>query len=73
MVYIAQATNSAPEDLDVYEWDERTGQRHRKKILSFLGLRRPSGEDLQRLRTWLTVEILPVEVPFERLQELAVE
>ncbi|SCY61792.1 hypothetical protein SAMN05216308_1284 [Nitrosospira sp. Nsp13] len=28
---------------------------------------------MQRLRTWLTVEILPVEAPFERLQELAVE
>ncbi|WP_090908008.1 DUF4158 domain-containing protein [Nitrosospira sp. Nsp13] len=37
VVYIAQATNSAPEDLDVYEWDGRTGQRHRKKILSFFG------------------------------------
>lgn len=41
-VYLAQATNSAVTDLDVYEWDGRTGQRHRKKILGFLGLRRPS-------------------------------
>lgn len=73
VVYLAQATNSAPEDLDIYEWDGRTGQRHRKKILAFLGLRRPSGEDLQRLRTWLTAEILPLDIPFERLQELAVE
>ena len=36
MVYLAQATNSAATDLDVYEWDGRTGQRHRKKILGFL-------------------------------------
>lgn len=39
--YLAQATNSAVADLDVYEWNGRTGQRHRKKTLSFLGLRRP--------------------------------
>lgn len=71
--YLAQATNSAPADLDVYDWGGRTGQRHRKQILSFLGLRRPSGEDLQRLRTWLTAEVLALDVPFERLQELAVE
>ena len=72
-VYLAQVTNSAPADLDVYDWGGRTGQRHRKQILSFLGLRRPSGEDLQRLRTWLTAEVLALDVPFERLQELAVE
>lgn len=72
-VYLAQATNSTPTDLDVYDWNGRTGQRHRKQILSFLGLRRPSGEDLQRLRTWLTAEVLALDVPFERLQELAVE
>ena len=72
-VYLAQATNSAVANLDVYEWDGRTGQRHRKKILGFLGLRRPSGEDLQKLRTWLTTEILALDVPFERLQGLAVE
>lgn len=45
------------------------GQRHRKKV----GLRRPTSEDLQRLRTWLTVEILPQDVSFERLHEMAVE
>jgi len=72
-VYLAHATNSAVADLDIYEWDGRTGQRHRKKILGFLGLRRPSGEDLQKLRTWLTAEVLALDVPFERLQELAVE
>lgn len=59
--------------MDVYEWDGRTGQRHRKKILGFLGLRRPSGEDLQKLRTWLTAEVLVLDVPFDRLRELAVE
>lgn len=73
VAYVASVTNSAPEDLDAYEWDGRTGQRHRKKVLSFLGLRRPTSEDLQRLRTWLTVEILPQDVSFERLQEMAVE
>lgn len=72
-VYLAHATNSAVADLDIYEWDGRTGQRHRKKILGFLGLRRPSGEDLQKLRTWLTAEVLALDVPFGRLQELAVE
>jgi hypothetical protein len=72
-VYLAHATNSAVADLDVYEWDGRTGQRHRKKILGFLGLRRPSGEDLQKLRTWLTAEVLVLDVPFDRLKELAVE
>ena len=72
-VYLSQATNSAIADLDVYEWDGRTGQRHRKKILGFLGLRRPSGEDLQRLRAWLTADVLALDVPFDRLQELAVE
>jgi hypothetical protein len=71
--YLAQVTNSALGDLDVYDWDGRTGQRHRKKILSFLGLRRPSGEDLQQLRTWLPTEILPLDVPFNRLQELTIE
>ncbi|PTQ80624.1 DUF4158 domain-containing protein [Nitrosomonas sp. sh817] len=37
VVYVASVTNSAPEDLDAYEWDGCTGQRHRKKNLSFLG------------------------------------
>lgn len=73
LVYIAQKTNSDPKDLAVYEWNGRTGQRHRKKILNFLGLRRPAGNDLQRLRAWLTADILPQDVPFEQLQELAVE
>lgn len=56
------ATNSAVTDLEIYEWDGRTGQRHRKKILGFLGLRRPSGEDLQKLRSWLTAEVLALDV-----------
>lgn len=73
LVYIAQKTNSDPKDLAVYEWNGRTGQRHRKKILNFLGLRRPAGNDLQRLRAWLTADILPQDVPFEQIQELAVE
>lgn|GEM_PF-6828283 len=38
-----------------------------------MGLRRPSGEDLQRLRTWLAAEVLALDAPFERLRELAVE
>jgi hypothetical protein len=39
VVYVAQVAHSKPEDMDVYEWGGRTGQRHRKKILNFLGLR----------------------------------
>jgi TnpA family transposase len=73
LVYVAQAIHSVPEELEGYDWEGRTGQRHRKKILNFLALHRPSGEDLQRLRKWLTAEILPLDVPFGRLQELSVE
>jgi|GEM_PF-3582479 len=41
VAYLAQATNSALADLDVYDWDGRTGQRHRKQILSFFGATPP--------------------------------
>jgi hypothetical protein len=41
-VYLAQATNSAVANLDVYEWDGRTGQRHRR-VHPNKGTKSPTG------------------------------
>ncbi|MES3628488.1 DUF4158 domain-containing protein [Citrobacter freundii] len=51
-------------DVDVsgfrdYEWSGRTGARHRKEILNFLGIRRVSATDKHAFSDWLVNTLYP--------------
>ena len=71
VTYVARVTGTAVQDLEDYDWEGRTGRRHRKQIRAFLGLRRASPEDLQHLRTWLFDDLLPFDRPIEQMREFA--
>jgi len=42
-----------------YEWSGRTGARHRKELLSFLGIRRVSATDKHAFSDWLIATLYP--------------
>lgn len=65
--FLAAQMGASPADLDAYEWAGRTAKRHRAEILSFLGIRRITAEQVQALRRWLIDELLPMDYSLEQL------
>lgn len=49
LAYLAQQTDARLADIETYDWQGRgrTARRHRAEVLSFLGVRQPTG------RTWI--------------------
>ena len=58
VAYIAQQLDVDPKDFAEYRFENRTGKRHRSEILRFLGLRRATTSDRERLATWLKAEVI---------------
>ncbi|HAV1394251.1 TPA: DUF4158 domain-containing protein [Enterobacter hormaechei subsp. steigerwaltii] len=51
--YLANQLDVDVPGLQDYEWSGRTGARHRKEILNFLGIRRVSATDKNAFSDWL--------------------
>jgi DNA-binding NtrC family response regulator len=59
--HLAEQIDVLPSTLDGYEWNDRTGRRHREMILEFLGVRAFDLVAEAEFRTWLMTEALPKE------------
>jgi hypothetical protein len=51
--YLANQVGADVDHIKAYDWSGRTGTRHRRGILQFLGVRRVSAEDKARFSNWL--------------------
>ena len=56
--WIADQVAVSATTLSAYELNSRQAQRHRQVIRRYLGYQLPNGNDLKRLATWLTDDIL---------------
>lgn len=57
--YLANQLDVEVPGLQDYEWSGRTGARHRKEILNFLGIRRVSATDKNAFSDWLINTLYP--------------
>jgi hypothetical protein len=57
--YLAEQLEVDVFGVQEYEWSGRTGARHRKEILSFLGIRRVSATDKHAFSDWLIATLYP--------------
>jgi TnpA family transposase len=69
LAHLAEQIEASVTSLDDYRWNDRTGRRHRTRILKLLGVRpfdRPARESFQ---AWLITEALPREPKGDALDE----
>ena len=57
--YLAYQVGADVNHIMVYDWSGRTGTRHRRAILHFLGVRRVSAEDKANFTAWLIEHAYP--------------
>ena len=67
--HLAEQINVSLSTLDGYEWEGRTGRRHREAILEFLGVVAFDLVTEAEFRSWLTREALPKEPNVDVLDE----
>lgn len=59
LLYLSEQLEVPVTDIDDYDWDGRSGKRHRTEILSFLGINRLSEPVKESFSKWLVNEIYP--------------
>jgi hypothetical protein len=69
--YLANQIEADVGYLDSYDWSGRTGSRHRREILDFIGIRRVSAADKVRFTAWLAQSVYPRGVDTSEATELA--
>jgi TnpA family transposase len=57
--YLADQVGADLDRVKAYDWSGRTGTRHRREILHFLGVRRVSAEDKANFSAWLIEHAYP--------------
>ncbi|EKA4258483.1 DUF4158 domain-containing protein, partial [Escherichia coli] len=57
--YLADQQEADVFSIQDYEWSGRTGARHRREILNFLGIRRVSATDKHAFSDWLINTLYP--------------
>jgi hypothetical protein len=67
--FLAKQVGASSSDLEQYRWEGRTAKRHRSEILSFLGIRRMTNEQMQAMLLWLNNDLLPLDYSLEQLLE----
>ncbi|TIS62302.1 Tn3 family transposase [Mesorhizobium sp.] len=60
LVYLAQQTGTSLTDIEAYDWQGRTGRRHRAEVLRYLGVRQATGRDMDRALAWATKNLCPL-------------
>ncbi len=69
LAHLAAQIGVSPSIIGGYEWNDRTGRRHRETILEFLGVRYFDLVAEAEFRTWLLTEALPQEPNADVLEE----
>jgi hypothetical protein len=59
IAYLAEQLAIPEAALDGYEWDGRSGRRHRQEILAALGVRPFDAKAEAAFRAWLLDEVMP--------------
>ncbi len=71
--YLAFQVEASVTDLDDYACQNRTGSRHRREILTYLGIRPFDKQVAIRFRTWLIDSVFPEAPAPSHLDELITE
>jgi hypothetical protein len=69
IAHLAEQIDATPSTLDAYEWSDRTGRRHRERILEFLGVGPFDLVAEMELRSWLMTDAFPQEPNADALEE----
>jgi hypothetical protein len=69
IVHLAEQLDIPEGALDGYEWDGRSGWRHRQEILAALGVRPFKGKAEAAFRAWLLDEVMPTAPTAAVLEE----
>jgi len=67
--YLAEQTGIRELDLTSYEWLGRSSRRHRSEILTHLGFRRPTRQDLRDAAAWAKDTLCPLGLPAGEMTE----
>ncbi len=71
--YLADQVDADVNQIKAYDWSGRTGTRHRREVLQFLGVRRVSAEDKVLFSTWLIEHVYPTWSDISNTPEHAFE
>ena len=69
IAHLAEQLDIPEAALDSYEWDGRSGRRHRQEILAALGVRPFDGKAEAAFRAWLLDEVMPTAPTAAILEE----
>ena len=69
--YLANQIEADVGHLHSYDWSGRTGSRHRREVLDFIGIRRVSAADKANFTAWLAQGVYPRSVDNSEATELA--
>lgn len=70
--YLGEQLGIETSALDRYAWSGRSGRRHRKAILKYLGVRRPKSADKGLFLSWLRDQVCPLGLSKEAMLERGV-
>jgi hypothetical protein len=69
VVYVARQVGVDAAEIAFYDWDGRTVEYHRAQVRKFLGFRKCSVADADKLAAWLAEEVCQAERRVERVRE----
>ncbi len=69
--FIAEQLEVSGSDIETYDFDGRSGRRHRIEILTFLGMQRVTASDKKAFSEWLYKEIYPQGASVTEATELS--
>ena len=71
LIFLADQLDVSVKDIEDYDWDSRTGKRHRSEILSFLGITRLTTQIKEAFSKWLVDKFYPQGQTVTEARELA--
>jgi hypothetical protein len=67
--HMAKRLNVDPDAISDYDWQDRTGTRHRGRLRTALGIRPSTVEDFEAVEEWLRQEVVPWDHDLRHLQD----
>src|SRR5256714_3024294 len=69
LAHLAELLDVSDSAIADYDWDGRTGRRHRGIVLEYLGIQAFDAATESAFRAWLTEEVLPNDPSADEVQE----
>ena len=67
--YMAKQLHVEPNTIADYDWQGRTGKRHRGRLRTAMGIRLATAEDFKAVESWLREEVVPWDHNLRHLQD----